>query len=162
MSTTAVERAGKFLTLCLGREEYGIRVENVREIIGNQDAAAVPYTPEYIRGVINLRGKIIPVIDLRAKFGLPVVEYTDRSCIIVIQADTTFGPITAGVLVDSVSEVVQFRDQDIDDNPDYGMGAANPVVLGIAKGRERVKILIDIAKVIESDQAQLASLATPE
>src|SRR3954454_15011747 len=99
------KRAGKYLTFQLASEEFGIRVLKVREIMGLQDITAVPQTPAHVKGVINLRGKVIPVIDLRLKFGLPPGEYDQRTCIIVAQVQGESGPIQMGVIVDGVSEV---------------------------------------------------------
>src|SRR5438309_7255294 len=106
-------RAGKYLTFQLANEEFGIRVLKVREIMGLQEITAVPQTPAHVKGVINLRGKVIPVIDLRLKFGLPAAEYTQRTCIIVAQVQGEAGPIQMGVIVDGVSEVLNLTGADI-------------------------------------------------
>ena len=100
------DRAGKYLTFHLGQEEFGIRVLKVREIMGIQDITAVPHTPGYVKGVINLRGKVIPVLDLRLKFALPDMEYNQRTCIIVVQILDESGLILMGIIVDGVSEVL--------------------------------------------------------
>src|ERR1700694_3291971 len=97
-------RAGKYLTFLLGREQSSIQVLRVREIMGIQEITAVPQTPCYVKGVINLRGKVIPVVDLRLKFGLPELEYTPRTCIIVVQIESDAGKLMIGVIVDGVSE----------------------------------------------------------
>jgi purine-binding chemotaxis protein CheW len=138
------DRAGKYLTFHLGTEEFGIRVMQVREIIGVQDITSVPQTPEYIKGVINLRGKVTPVICLRLRFGMPAVEYTSRTCIIVVQVKGEAGPILLGVLVDGVSEVATLAASDIEDPPDFGNGEQIPYILGMAKTKGRVRILLDI------------------
>jgi len=138
------QRAGKYLTFHLGREEFAIRVVKVREIMGIQDITAVPQTPAYIKGVINLRGKVIPVVDLRLKFGLPEAQYTQRTCIIVVQVQDEGVAIQTGIVVDEVSEVLNLVDGDIEDTPDFGDGVATPFLLGMAKVKGKVKILLDI------------------
>src|SRR5436305_8067425 len=105
-ATQVDARAGKYLTFQLVNEEFGIRVLKVREIMGVQEITAVPQTPSHVKGVINLRGKVIPVVDLRLKFGLPQAEYNQRTCIIVVQVQGDSGPILMGVVVDGVSEVL--------------------------------------------------------
>src|ERR1700694_2125886 len=117
-------RAGKYLTFLLGREQSSIRVLKVREIMGIQDITAVPQTPVYVKGVINLRGKVIPVVDLRLKFSLPEVEYTQRTCIIVVQVQSGSVSLLTGIVVDEVSEVLNLAAGDIEDTPDFGDGSA--------------------------------------
>ncbi|MBV6432789.1 MAG: Chemotaxis protein CheW [Bryobacteraceae bacterium] len=146
------DRAGKYLVFQLGREEFGIRVLKVREIMGIQDITAVPQTPAHVKGVINLRGKVIPVVDLRLKFGLPEQDYTQRTCIIVVQVRAT-GPQSAmltGIVVDGVAEVLNVSSSDIEDMPDFGDGAATPYLLGVAKVKGKVKILLEIDQVLSS------------
>ncbi|HTR38583.1 MAG TPA: chemotaxis protein CheW [Bryobacteraceae bacterium] len=142
--TKADERAGKYLTFHLGTEEFGIRVMQVREIIGIQDITRVPQTPGYVKGVINLRGKVTPVICLRQKFGMPEVEYTQRTCIIVVQIASEAGPVILGAVVDGVSEVVTLSAADIENTPDFGSTVDTPYILGMAKSKGRVRILLDI------------------
>jgi purine-binding chemotaxis protein CheW len=137
-------RAGKYLTFGLGKEEFAIHVMRVREIMGVQDITAVPQTPDYVKGVINLRGKVIPVIDLRLRFAMPAQEYTQRTCIIVVHIER----MLTGVVVDEVSEVVTLQAADIEDTPDFGHGVATPYLLGLAKLKGKVKILLDINKVM--------------
>jgi purine-binding chemotaxis protein CheW len=146
------ERAGKYLVFGLGREEFGIRVLNVREIMGVQDITPVPHTPPYLRGVINLRGKVIPVVDLRVKFGLPAVEHTHLTCIIVVQVAKEGTPIQMGVLVDGVAEVLTLTPGDIEDTPDFGQGVVTTYLLGMAKVKNRVKILLDIEEVLSTPE----------
>jgi purine-binding chemotaxis protein CheW len=100
-------RGGKYLVFELGREAFGIRVPKVREIMGLQDITTVPQTPVHVKGVINLRGKVIPVVDLRLKFGLPEQKYTPRTCTIVVQVKGESGPLFVGIVVDGVAEVAQ-------------------------------------------------------
>ena len=141
-------RAGKYLTFHLNKEEFGIQVLKVREIMGVQDITVVPQTPDFIRGVINLRGKVIPVVDLRLKFGLPEKEYTQRTCIIVVQVEAGGLPVLMGIIVDGVSEVLTLAAGDIEDTPDFGQGVTTPYLLGMAKVKGNVKILLDIGQVL--------------
>ena len=153
-STTATtdERVGKYLVFHLGREEFGIRVMKVREIMGVQDITAVPQTPPHVKGVINLRGKVIPVVDLRLKFGLPELEYTQRTCIIVVQVRGDADSMLMGIVVDGVAEVLNLVADDIEDTPDFGQGVASSYLLGMAKIKDKVKILLDIDQVLTSQE----------
>jgi purine-binding chemotaxis protein CheW len=148
-ATKTDARAGKYLTFQLGKEEFAVQVLHVREIMGVQEITAVPQMPFHVKGVLNLRGKVIPVVDLRLKFGLPEMEYTQRTCIIVVQVDGHAGKISTGIIVDGVSEVLTLQTADIEDTPDFGIGAATPYLLGLAKIKGKVKILLDINKVIQ-------------
>ncbi|HUI57585.1 MAG TPA: chemotaxis protein CheW [Bryobacteraceae bacterium] len=145
-------RAGKYLVFELGREEFGIQVLKVREIMGVLDITAVPQTPAYMKGVINLRGKVIPVVDLRLKFGLPGTEYTQRTCIIVVQLQADMSSMLMGIVVDGVAEVLNLAGGDIEDTPDFGQGAVRPYLLGMAKIKGKVKILLDIDQVMTSQE----------
>jgi purine-binding chemotaxis protein CheW len=145
-------RAGKYLVFQLGREEFGIRVLKVREIIGIQDITAVPQTPAHVKGVINLRGKVIPVVDLRLKFGLPEIEYTQRTCIIVVQVQRDASSMLMGIVVDGVAEVLNLGAGDIENTPDFGQGVATPYLLGMAKIKGRVKILLEIDQILSSQE----------
>ena len=146
------QRPGKYLTFQLGQEEFGIQVVKVREIMGLQDITAVPQTPGYVKGVINLRGKVTPVVDLRLKFGLPEAAYTQRTCIIVVQVTGGAGPMLMGIIVDGVSEVLNLTAADIEDTPDFGDGAATPFLLGMAKTKGKVKILLEIGQVLTNQE----------
>jgi purine-binding chemotaxis protein CheW len=126
------------------------QVLRVREIMGVQEITAVPQTAGHVKGVINLRGKVIPVVDLRLKFGLPEMEYTQRTCIIVVQIQGEAEKLPIGVIVDAVSEVVTLQAGDIEDTPDFGNGVATPYLLGIAKSKGKVNILLDIDQVLSS------------
>jgi purine-binding chemotaxis protein CheW len=153
---------GKYLTFQLGKEEFGIRVLQVREIMGMQDITVVPQMPKHVKGVINLRGKVIPVIALRTKFGMEYGEQTARSCIIVVQVQTEGAvPLLVGLVVDGVSEVLQIAAADIEPTPDFGSGAVvRPYLLGMAKVRDKVKILLDIDEVAGNEETTiLPSLA---
>ena len=143
-------RAGKYLTFQLSNEEFGIRVLKVREIMGIQEITAVPQTPAHIKGVINLRGKVVPVIDLRLKFGLIAADYTQRTCIIVTQLLGESGPVMMGIVVDSVSEVLNLTGAEIEDTPDFGEEFSGGYLLGMAKVKGKVKILLDIDRVLST------------
>jgi purine-binding chemotaxis protein CheW len=151
-------RAGKYLVFQLDSEEFGIQVLKVREIMGIQDITAVPQTPSYVKGVINLRGKVIPVVDLRLKFGLQEEEYTQRTCVIVVQVERESGAIMMGIVVDGVAEVLNLAEADIEDTPNFGNGDNMGYLLGMAKIKGAVKILLDIDQVLGSDD--LTSLKT--
>jgi purine-binding chemotaxis protein CheW len=146
----ADERAGKYLTFQLGNEEFAIQVLKVREIMGVQEITAVPQTPVFVKGVINLRGKVIPVVDLRLKFGLPEAAYTQRTCIIVVQVPGERGAMLMGIVVDGVSDVLNLTGAEIENTPDFGQGVTVPYLLGMAKTKGGVKILLDIDQVLTS------------
>jgi purine-binding chemotaxis protein CheW len=141
-------RAGKYLTFKLGKEEFGIQVRHVREIMGVQDITAVPGTPAHLTGVINLRGKIVPVVDLRIKLTFPEAPFTQTTCIIVVQVQQEGQPAMIGLIVDGVCEVLNISGSDIEDPPDFGEGVETPYVLGIAKFKGSVKILLRIEDVL--------------
>jgi purine-binding chemotaxis protein CheW len=143
-------RAGKYLTFQLSNEEFGIRVLKVREIMGIQEITAVPQTPSHIKGVINLRGKVVPVIDLRLKFGLAAADYTQRTCIIVTQVQGESGAVLMGIVVDGVSEVLNLTGAEIEDTPDFGEEISGGYLLGMAKVKGKVKILLDIDRVLST------------
>jgi purine-binding chemotaxis protein CheW len=142
------DRAGKYLAFHLGSEEFGIQVLKVREIMGLQEITAVPHTPAYTKGVINLRGKVIPVIDLRSKFGMSETEYTQRTCIIVTEVESEAGTLLIGAIVDGVNEVLNLAPADIEDTPDFGGEVNTTGLLGMAKVKGKVKILLDIDQVM--------------
>ncbi len=145
---TADRRAGKYLTFRLAQEEYGLEILKVREIIGLMDITKVPKTPHDIRGVINLRGKVIPVLDLRLKFGMDAIEDTEETCIIVVDIASEDGSILMGILVDAVSEVLDIQSQEIEDSPTFGADVDTRFILGIGKVKNTVKILLDIDRVL--------------
>jgi purine-binding chemotaxis protein CheW len=145
-------REGKYLTFSLAGEEYGIGILKVREIIGMMTVTPVPQTPEFVKGVINLRGKVIPVIDLRLRFGLEATTYTERTCIIVVEIDGDSGSIPMGIVVDAVSEVLNIRGADIENTPTFGVKLNTDFILGMAKTGGGVKILLDIDKVLGAYQ----------
>ncbi|MEJ2032162.1 MAG: chemotaxis protein CheW [Deltaproteobacteria bacterium] len=139
---------GKYLTFALGKEEYGIGILKVREIIGLMEITAVPHTPLYIKGVINLRGRVIPVVDLRVKFDMPEKEFDERTCIIVVEVQGSSGAIQVGMLVDSVSEVLNIGENEIEPPPAFGGSTDTGNIMGMAKVKGEVKILLDIERVI--------------
>jgi len=143
-SGSGTKVGGKFLTFFLAGEEYGIAITKVHEIIGGMYITRVPRTPHFIRGVINLRGKVIPVVDLRQKFGMEPHEQTAESCIIVVQ---TAGIVT-GIIVDRVSEVLDIAPNDIDKTPSFGNDVNTDYILGVGKFQGKVTILLDIDKVL--------------
>jgi purine-binding chemotaxis protein CheW len=147
--------AGKYLTFCLGRESYGVEVLKIREIIRVVNITAVPQMPAYVKGVINLRGKIIPVVDLRLKFGMAKAETTERTCIIVVQATLHSGQSSQmGLVVDGVEEVTNIAATDIEETPDFGTKLDTDSILGMARIKGAVKTLLDIDKVVSSDTVQ--------
>lgn len=139
---------GKYLTFRLDNEEYGLEILKVQEIIGLMQITAVPQTPIYIRGVINLRGKVIPVIDLRLKFGMEAIDDTEHSCVIVVEINGT----RVGILVDEVSEVLDIAAANIEPTPPLGHHSAQDYILGMGKIGDRVKILLDLDKVLGDDE----------
>ncbi|MFZ5453037.1 MAG: chemotaxis protein CheW [Thermodesulfobacteriota bacterium] len=141
----------KYLTFTLADEDYGIGLLKVREIIGIMTITPMPHTPPYVKGVINLRGRIIPVVDLRQKFGLEWTEYTQRTCIIVVEVISRSGPIQIGVVVDFVSEVLPIQAADIEPPPSFGNGMHSRYLLGIGKAKGGVKILLDIDQVLAGE-----------
>ncbi|MGE0862586.1 MAG: chemotaxis protein CheW [Vicinamibacterales bacterium] len=147
----AAAAAGKYLTFALAQEEYGLLVIKVREIIKIMDITAVPQMPDHVKGVINLRGKVIPIIDLRLKFGLPVQEYTERTCIIVAEVEVEDRKVMLGIIVDSVSEVLNIANDEIEPAPDFGERLDTDYMQGIAKIKGKVKILLDLDRVLAAD-----------
>jgi len=152
-------RAGKYLVFHLGDEEFGIQVQKVREIMGVQDITQVPQTPSHVKGVINLRGKVIPVVDLRLKFTMPALEYTHRTCIIVVQVAGPRGSMLMGIVVDGVVEVLQVSGADVEDTPSFGKEVEVPYVMGLAKLKGKVKILLDIDQVMTARELARLDLA---
>jgi len=147
-----IGKVEKYLTFGLGDEQYGVEILQVREIIGLMDITAVPRTPAFMRGVINLRGKVIPVIDLRIKFGMDRVQGTEQTCIIVLDITTRNIPVKMGIIVDSVSEVLDINAEDIEETPDFGELVETDFIKGIAKTKGGVKILLNIEKVLTTEE----------
>ena len=146
-----VEKEGKYLTFALGPEEYGLEILKVREIIGYMEITAVPQTPHHVKGVINLRGQVIPIIELRAKFGMETVEITEQSCIIVVEAKQAGRIFSTGAIVDHVVEVLDIAGEDIEEAPQFDSSVDTSFILGMGKIGDTVKILLDIDKVLAGD-----------
>ena len=149
------DREGKYLTFSLAGEEYGIGILKIKEIIGMMPITSVPQTPAFVNGVINLRGKVIPVIDLRLRFGMQKIEYTERTCIIVVDLKSQAANILIGVVVDSVSEVLNIKADDIEDTPIFGTRLDTDYILGMAKMEGGVKILLDIDQVLSEEEVAI-------
>jgi purine-binding chemotaxis protein CheW len=155
---SAETREGKYLTFNLDKEEYGIGILKIKEIIGMMPITPVPRTPACVKGVINLRGKVIPVIDLRLKFGMVEIGYTDRTCIIVVEGEGDAGTLLVGILVDSVSEVLNIKGDHIEDTPAFGAGLSTDYISGMAKTEGGVKILLDIDRVLHREEMSTAGV----
>jgi purine-binding chemotaxis protein CheW len=141
-------KEGKYLTFALACEEYGLEILKVREIIGYMNITAIPQTPAYVKGVINLRGQVIPVIDLRAKFGMDTAGITDETCIIVVEITQKGRKFNTGIVVDHVQEVLDIDGDKIEEAPQFGSSVNMDFILGMGKVGESVKILLDIDKVL--------------
>lgn len=141
--------AGKYLTFSLSSESYGVHILKVQEIIGVMHITPVPASPTYLKGVINLRGKIIPVVDLRLKFGLPEAPYDEKTCIIVVDLELAGKKMSVGVVVDTVLEVAQFTEATLEPAPEYGVNLSTQFVVAMGRTNEQsVIILIDIEKAL--------------
>jgi purine-binding chemotaxis protein CheW len=141
---------GKFLTFIIGKEAYGIEIKYVTEIIGIQLITELPELPDYIKGIINLRGKIIPILDVRLRFGKEFMEYNDRTCIVVVDIKD----VSVGLIVDSVAEVISIADTDIVPPPNANTGFNNKYIKGIGKVGEEVKLLLDCNKLLNDDECE--------
>lgn len=144
-----MDKNGKYLTFALGAEEYGLEILKVREIIGYMAITAVPQTPSYVKGVINLRGQVIPVIDLRAKFGMETTDVTEETCIIVVEISGSGRKFNTGIVVDHVQEVLDIKGENIEDAPQFDASINTDFILGMGKVNNTVKILLDIDKVLD-------------
>ena len=147
-----VDKEGKYLTFSLDNEEYGIGILKIKEIIGMMPITSVPQTPAFVKGVINLRGKVIPVVDLRLRFGMEEMAYSERTCIIVVEIEGPAGTVMIGIVVDAVSEVLNVKGEDIEDTPTFGTKLNTDYILGMAKMEGGVKILLDIDQVLSADE----------
>lgn len=150
----ATSRAGKYLTFALGAEEYGLEILKVREIIGCMEVTAVPRAAAFVRGVINLRGQVISVIDLRARFAMPAAPRTEQTCIIVVEISRAGRRVCAGLLVDRVSEVLSIPAENIEDPPAFAASVDSGFLLGLAKVGSSVKILLDLEMVMNREQSE--------
>ncbi len=149
---------GKFLTFVLGNEEYGIEILMVREIIGIMEITPVPQTPDYVKGVINLRGKVIPVIDQRIKFSMPEVQQTQETCVIVVDVKESL----IGILVDSVSEVLDIGREEIEATPHFGQEIDTQFIMGLGKTKGKLIILLDIEKVLTTEEIKMVEELSKE
>jgi purine-binding chemotaxis protein CheW len=154
-----VDKEGKYLTFSMADEEYGIGILKIKEIIGMMPITTVPQAPEFVKGVINLRGKVIPVIDLRLRFGMDAIDYTERTCIIVVEIDGAAGTVQIGIVVDAVSEVLNVNAEDIEETPTFGAKLNTDYILGMAKMEGGVKILLDIDQVLSDQEIGLLEKA---
>lgn len=145
---TTAQKQGKYLTFSIGEEEYGLEILKVREIIGYMDITPVPQTPAFVKGVINLRGQVIPVIDLRTKLGMQTAEVTDETCIIVVEVTRNGQRNDTGIVVDRVQEVLYITAEQIQETPEFGATIDTDFILGLGKVGQTVKILLDIDKVL--------------
>jgi purine-binding chemotaxis protein CheW len=155
----AETKSGKYLTFQLADEDYGIALLQIKEIIGMMPITAVPRTPAHVKGVINLRGQVIPVTDLRLKFGMNEIAYTDRTCIIVVEVQGEASMVQVGVVVDAVSEVLQIREDAIEATPSFGARVDTEYILGMANLDGGVKILLDIDRVMTAEDVALLEQA---
>ncbi|MFA6448322.1 MAG: chemotaxis protein CheW [bacterium] len=149
--TLQLVKLNKYLTFTLGDEEYGLGILKVREIIGLMEITRVPRMPDFVRGVINLRGKVIPVVDLRLKFGMAAIENTKETCIIVVDLNE----FLMGIVVDQVSEVLNIGDNEIEDTPAFGVSIDTEFIMGMGKAKEKVIILLDIQKVLTTSEIKI-------
>lgn len=143
-------QTGKYLTFTLADEEYGIGILKVKEIIGMMPVTSVPRTPDYVKGVINLRGKVIPVVDLRLKFDMESIPYSERTCIIVVEINSNDITVQIGIVVDTVSEVLNIKNEEIEKTPTFGARLNTEYILGMAKIEGGVKILLNIDQVLSN------------
>lgn len=158
-SAVSESRAGKYLTFRLDNEEYGLEILKVREIIGLMDITSVPKTPDYVRGIINLRGTVIPVLDLKKKFDMGQIEDTEETCVIVVEVALDGKAVMMGTIVDAVSEVLDIQEDEIEDAPAFGNNVNTRFILGIGKVKDEVKILLDIDEVLTAtDMVMLEDL----
>jgi purine-binding chemotaxis protein CheW len=157
--SAVADRQGKYLTFTLAGEEYGIGILKIKEIIGMMSITSVPQTPKFVKGVINLRGKVIPVVDLRLRFAMDAIDYNERTCIIVVEIGGRGTGIVIGIVVDSVSEVLNIKNEEIEDTPTFGTTLNTDYILGMAKMEGKVKILLDIDTVLSQDDIDMLQKA---
>ena len=142
---------GKYLTFIINNEEYGLEILKVKEIIGTLSITNLPRTPDYVKGVINLRGKVIPIIDLRLRFGMPEKKHDDKTCIIVVEINVQDDNVQLGIVVDSVSEVLNVSLDDLAPTPQLGVELDTDYILAMAKSEDTVRTLLDIDKVLSNE-----------
>ena len=159
MANSTKTTAGKYLTFLLGQDSYGVEIMKIKEIIGTIEVTAIPEAPIYVKGVINLRGKVIPVIDLRAKFGLAAEQITERTCIVVTEITQKNGMELLSFIVDAVSEVITIAAEDIDPAPSFGGSSKPGNISGMAKLDKKIVILLDIETVLGENGSQISQKA---
>jgi purine-binding chemotaxis protein CheW len=159
LNKSASESEGKYLTFILAGKEYGIGILKVKEIIGMIPITMIPQTPEYMKGVINLRGKVIPVVDLRLKFEMAAMDYSERTCVIVVEIGTNADRLLTGIVVDSVSEVLNIKAVDIEKTSNWGNRMDTNYILGMAKAAGGIKILLDIERVLHAEELEAVNVA---
>lgn len=152
MVDNVITKEQEMLTFTLGEEHYGVFILNVKEIVGMMPITRVPNTPSFIKGIVNLRGNIIPIMDIRSKFEMEEIPYNERTCIIIIQINVKGKGKLIGVVVDAVSEVVNILPEDVDVPPEYGAQTGEGFIVGIGKVKNRVIIILDIDKVIKCSE----------
>ncbi|VAV83379.1 Positive regulator of CheA protein activity (CheW) [hydrothermal vent metagenome] len=156
---TVSGEGNQYVTFCLGDEEYGVDILKVQEIIGISPVTKVPYLPDFIKGVINLRGIVVPIVDLRLRFRLQAAEYTDRTCVVIVKV----GERVVGMIVDAVSEVMEIEEAMIDAAPSFGSGVRTDFIDGMGKVEERLVLLLDIEKLFtEGEMQEISSVAGAE
>jgi purine-binding chemotaxis protein CheW len=146
------QKQDKYLTFKLNNEEYGLEILKVREIIGYIEPTEIPRTNDYVKGVVNLRGQVVPVIDLRTRFGMPEAEITEKTCIIVVQIEHNDTLVNTSIIVDQVEEVLNINEDDIECTEQFGTNVNSDFILGIAKMEDSVTILLDIDKILSAGE----------
>lgn len=144
-------RGGKYLSFLLDQEEFGIEIEKLKEIIGVVPIRPLPKAPAYIKGVINLRGQMIPIVDLRLKFGMGKVDYAPKTCIVILEIGRVTGSLRIGIIVDTVLEVLNIKEDEIEDTPSFGVGIETEYILGLAKSNGKIRILLNMEQVLRSE-----------
>ena len=161
LKETALADTGQYLTFKIGDEVFALEVSQVREVLDMSRITRVPRAPDFMRGVINVRGSVVPVVDLRLKFALESIPYTERTCIIVVEIDSEAGnTVLIGIVVDAVSEVLNIREEEIENTPTFGTKLNTDYILGMAKMEGGVKILLNIDQVLSTEEiARLESVS---
>ena len=144
-----VDLEGKYLTFNLMGEQYGVNVDWILQIIAIPGITKIPKTPVFVKGVINLRGKIIPVMDLRLKFKLPEQEYNERTSIVIIRVNCEHSEVFIGIIVDKVIEVLDIEMPDIEKTPSFGVDIQTEFIIGMAKVKQKVVTLLNITKILQ-------------
>ena len=162
MGQTNLAHAGKYLTFSLAEEHYGLEILRVQELVGLLPVTRVPRLPAFVAGVVNLRGRVIPLVDLRLCFGMPASAMDDRTCVIIVGVERAGGHSAMGVMVDGVSDVVQLAQEAIEPTPEFGTSVDTSFVTGVGRLEDRVVLLLDIDKVLSSGELDaIAQAATP-